>query len=118
MVLILILIGGDYILFIIGGVVLLCFKHFGPIQNHNPCATCKILSFMPKDSPDAQPVQYKKSFQAFLIKAIIFGSGPRAVRYTVLSLVLRLHINTGHFLPHLSRLPCLPDAPHLHVNRP
>lgn len=82
MVLILILIEGDYILFIIGGGVLLCFKHFGPTQNHNPCATCKILSFMPKDSTDAQPVQYKKSFQAFLIKAIIFGSGPRAVRYT------------------------------------
>ena len=45
MVLILILIEGDYILFIIGGGVLLCFKHFGPIQNHNLCATCKILSF-------------------------------------------------------------------------
>ena len=38
--------------------------------------------FMPKDSTGAQPVQYKESFQAFLIKAIIFGSGPRAVRYT------------------------------------
>ena len=69
MVLILILIGGDYILFIIGGGVLLCFKHFGPTQNHNPCATCKILSFMPKDSIDAQPVQYKKSFQAFSNKS-------------------------------------------------
>ena len=38
--------------------------------------------FMPKDSTGTQPVQYKESFQAFLIKAIIFGSGPRAVRYT------------------------------------
>ena len=80
MVLILILIEGDYILFIIGGGVLLCFKHFGPTQNHNPCAACKILSFM--QPTDAQPVQYKKSFQAFLIKAIIFGSGPRAVKCT------------------------------------
>ena len=84
MVLILILIGGDYIIWSLL-VVVSCYAS-STLDQHkttcNPCATCKILSFMPKDSTDAQPVRYKKSFQAFLIKAIMFGSGPRAVRYT------------------------------------
>ena len=83
MVLILILIGGDYIICSLL-VVLSCYASSTLDQYKTKILVplVRYSVFMPKDSTSAQPVQYKESFQAFIIKAIIFGSGPRAVRYT------------------------------------